>query len=108
MMAERSEGYRKIYAAVRRVPPGRVATYGQIAELAGLPGHARQVGYALHALRDRDDEVPWHRVINSQGKISFPADSENWTKQAALLRAEGVEIEEDGRIQLARYRWIPA
>ena len=62
--------YSRIYAVVRRIPRGRVATYGQVAELAGLPGHARQVGYALHAL-PRGTTVPWHRVLNARGALSL-------------------------------------
>ncbi len=61
--------YQLIYATVRQIPRGHVATYGQIAELAGLPRQARQVGYALHALPEKTT-VPWHRVVNPQGKIS--------------------------------------
>ena len=63
------QGYSNIYSVVRRIPRGRVATYGQVAGLAGRPGHARQVGYALHALTP-DSGVPWHRVINAQGGVS--------------------------------------
>jgi len=61
--------YARIYSVVRRIPRGRVATYGQIARLAGLPGQARQVGYALHAMAT-ERPVPWHRVINARGEIS--------------------------------------
>ena len=61
--------YRRIYAVVRRIPRGRVASYGQVARLAGLPGHARQVGYAMHAL-PAGTTVPWHRVVNAQGAVS--------------------------------------
>ena len=64
-----SETYQRIYAVVRQVPAGRVATYGQVATMAGLAGHARQVGYALHSL-DVDETVPWHRVINARGEVS--------------------------------------
>ena len=59
----------RIYAIVRRIPRGRIASYGQVARLAGLPGHARQVGYALHALPE-DSGIPWHRVINARGRTS--------------------------------------
>ena len=62
-----SDAYSRIYGVVREIPEGRVATYGQVAALAGPPGHARQVGYALHAIND--DGVPWHRVINAKGEI---------------------------------------
>ncbi len=64
-----SDRYPRIYSVVRRIPNGRVATYGQIARLAGLPGGARQVGYALHAL-DEDSDVPWQRVVNARGRVS--------------------------------------
>ena len=62
----RRSAYQRIYAEVRRIPRGRVATYGQIARLAGLANHARQVGYALHRLDD-DSRVPWQRVVNQRG-----------------------------------------
>ena len=62
-----ADSYQRIYEAVKRIPRGRVATYGQIATLAGLDGHARQVGYALHSLPDGSD-IPWHRVINAKGE----------------------------------------
>ena len=65
-----SISYQRIYAVVRQIPEGRVATYGQVASLAGLAGQARQVGYALHALPD-GTAVPWHRVVNASGGISL-------------------------------------
>jgi len=98
--------WKKIYSTVRRVPRGRVATYGQIAEVAGLRGHARQVGYALNAL-PTGSSVPWHRIINAQGKVSPRADPAYVTIQQKLLEAEGVEIGVGDRISLARYRWKP-
>jgi methylated-DNA-protein-cysteine methyltransferase-like protein len=98
--------YQRIYAVVRRIPHGRVATYGQVATLAGLPGHARQVGYALHALSEASD-VPWHRVINAQGRISPRADP-GWNDvQRQLLEREGVLLGRGGRTALERYRWKP-
>lgn len=98
-----SGNYRRIYAVVRRIPEGRVATYGQVAALAGLPGHARQVGYALHALDD--DEVPWHRVINAQGKVS-PRSTPGWEGfQRHLLEEEGVVFTAGGRVDLSQFRW---
>ena len=101
-MADRWELF---YEVVRRIPVGEVATYGQIAALAGLPRHAPQVGYALHALRD--DEVPWHRVINAAGTVS-PRSSPGWgPRQRALLEAEGVEFSAGGRVDLDLYRWDP-
>lgn len=96
----------KIYAVVRRIPRGRVATYGQIARLAGLPGHARQVGYALAALPE-DHDLPWHRVINAQGGVSLRA-TPGWDDvQRQLLRREGVRFDAAGRTSLARYQWQP-
>jgi methylated-DNA-protein-cysteine methyltransferase-like protein len=91
---------------VRRIPRGRVATYGQVAELAGLRGHARQVGYALHATPDHV-RIPWQRVVNAKGEISLRAESGGGNLQAALLEAEGVTFDANGRIDLERYRWKP-
>jgi methylated-DNA-protein-cysteine methyltransferase related protein len=87
---------------IAMIPRGRVATYGQIADLAGLPGHARQVGYALHSLGPAS-AVPWQRVVNAQGRSSL-ADGE---RQHARLRAEGVEIDARGRVDLRRFAWTP-
>lgn len=98
-----SDAYARIYAAVRKIPRGRVATYGQIATLAGLPGHARQVGYALHALTD--DRVPWHRVVNARGCISARAGEPGGSLlQRMRLEQEGVEFDARGRIPLDRFR----
>jgi methylated-DNA-protein-cysteine methyltransferase-like protein len=96
-----------ILAAVARIPRGKVATYGQIAFLAGFPGHARQVGYALHALPEGSN-LPWHRVIGASGRISFRRESLEWSLQRALLEAEGVQVDDSGRIALARFQWRPA
>jgi methylated-DNA-protein-cysteine methyltransferase related protein len=93
-----------IYDAVRRIPRGRVATYGDIAELAGLGGHARQVGYALHALCG-DSGVPWHRVVNARGEVSERSSGDSHELQRLLLEAEGVEFDLRGRMDLARFRW---
>lgn len=95
--------YESIWSVVRRIPRGRVATYGQIATLAGLEGHARQVGYALHHLPDRSD-VPWHRVVNARGEISPRSAGDSHELQKMLLEAEGVEVVR-GRIDLVRFRW---
>ena len=93
----------RIYDAVRLIPRGRVATYGDVAAAAGLPGHARQVGYALAAL-DADTDVPWHRVVNAQGRISpRGGDRSIETLQRTLLGAEGVRFRSDA-IDLRRYR----
>jgi methylated-DNA-protein-cysteine methyltransferase-like protein len=100
-----SDTYHRIYAVVRQIPPGKVATYGDVASLAGLPRQARLVGYALHAL-SANSEVPWHRVINAKGGISTRharpgADIE----QLARLRAEGIKFNSNGRTSLPQVRW---
>ncbi len=95
--------YELIWRTVKKIPPGRVATYGQIAELAGLDGHARQVGYALHNLPEQSD-VPWHRVINARGEISPRSAGDSHELQRMLLEAEGLEFRGD-RVDLKRYRW---
>ncbi|HET7712187.1 MAG TPA: MGMT family protein [Thermoanaerobaculia bacterium] len=95
-----------IYEIARRVPAGTVATYGQIAALAGLDGHARQVGYALNSLPAGSD-VPWHRVINARGEISPRSASDSHELQRLLLEAEGVEFDLAGRVSLEKYRWNP-
>jgi methylated-DNA-protein-cysteine methyltransferase-like protein len=87
---------------VKGIPRGRVATYGQVADAAGLGGHARLVGYAMSALED--DRVPWHRVVNAQGGIS-PRDPACVRRQRQLLEAEGIRFDPRGRIDLKRYRW---
>lgn len=91
---------------VRRIPAGRVATYGQVAELAGLAGHARQVGYALHALPG-GTAVPWHRVINASGGVSLRAVPGDELTQRQLLEDEGVGFDLRGRVRLSAVRWRP-
>ncbi len=99
--------YQRIWATVDSVPRGRVATYGQIAEEAGLPGHARQVGYALRNL-PRGTELAWHRVLNAKGEISVrTATGRPSREQMRRLRAEGVKVNTRGRVDLQRFRWDP-
>jgi len=98
--------FERIYRIVGRIPRGRVATYGQVAKLAGLPNHARQVGYAMHALGS-DSSVPWHRVLNRRGEVSERALRELETVQRALLEAEGVAFDPRGRVDLSRAQWRP-
>ena len=104
MLPASGDTFSRLLAVVARIPRGRVATYGQVAALAGLPRHARQVGYALHSLPG-GSELPWHRVINAQGEVShrtFPG----WEQiQRKLLEEEGIELDERGRVDLARFRW---
>ena len=100
-----SLSYRRIYRTVRRIPRGRVATYGQIARLAGFPNHARLVGYALHALRGAVDKtVPWHRVINARGEISL-GEFSGADLQRRLLKSEGIIFDRRRRIDLERFGW---
>jgi methylated-DNA-protein-cysteine methyltransferase-like protein len=101
-----SDPYARIYAVVERIPPGRVATYGQVAALAGLAGHARQVGYALHASPE-DLDLPWHRVINAKGEVSPRAEPGREGFQRHLLEEEGVVFDANGRLDLESYRWEP-
>jgi len=96
--------YACIYEVVLQIPRGRVATYGQVAELAGMPGHARQVGYALHRL-PVSSKVPWHRVINRQGRISLRLEMSAVCLQRVLLESEGVVFNDAGEIPLKKYRW---
>lgn len=104
---EAESKHNRIVAVVRRIPAGRVLTYGDAAALAGLPEHARLVGYALHALPEHST-VPWHRVINHRGAIST---GRAWPGgelvQRQLLEREGVEFDAHGRTSLKRYRWAP-
>lgn len=99
--------YDRIYAIVRQIPRGHVATYGQIARLAGLGRHARRVGYALNALSGGHD-VPWHRVINSKGGISRRSEPVHEQIQQQLLEQEGIIFGADGRVTLQHYQWKKA
>jgi methylated-DNA-protein-cysteine methyltransferase-like protein len=94
--------YERIYDVVRHIPRGQVATYGQVAAYAGRCT-PRQTGYAMAALRD--GSVPWHRVINSRGRISFPEGSRGAREQRRLLEEEGVVFGHNGGINLNRYGW---
>jgi methylated-DNA-protein-cysteine methyltransferase-like protein len=100
-----SDSYAKIYAVVRRIPPGRVATYGQVAALAGLPSHARLVGYALHAVAE-GSSIPWHRVLNAQGRISIRGSASATVTQRVRLEQEGVRFAA-GRVKLDEFGWKP-
>ena len=97
--------YETIYNIVRQIPYGQVATYGQVADLANMPGQARLVGYALFRIAP-DSDIPWHRVINAKGEISaspvrYGADD----LQRVLLEDEGVTFNAKGKINLREYRW---
>jgi methylated-DNA-protein-cysteine methyltransferase related protein len=107
-MTESESKYGSIYALVRSIPFGRVSTYGDVAVLAGIPGHARLVGYALHALPSHTT-LPWHRVVNAHGAISLGRTTPGGDLlQRRLLEREGIEFDGNGRIPLQRLRWRPA
>lgn len=93
----------KIWQVVIAIPPGKVASYGQVAEMAGLGRQARYIGRALGKL-PKGHSVPWYRVIRSNGQIAFPEGSEIYRKQVSLLEAEGVEVV-NGRVAMGRFRW---
>jgi methylated-DNA-protein-cysteine methyltransferase-like protein len=96
--------FEQVYRIVRCIPPGKVATYGQIAQILGMPHAARTVGWALRALSE-DDDVPWQRVINARGTVSFGEGSPGAAIQRGLLEEEGVVFDEKGRIDLSIYGW---
>lgn len=100
-----AEAFERIRAVVRRIPAGCVATYGQVATEAGFPKRPRLAGQALGNTPD-GVELPWHRVVNAQGRISLPPGSPGYRRQQQRLQAEGVELR-SGRIDLQRFRWRP-
>jgi methylated-DNA-protein-cysteine methyltransferase-like protein len=99
-----SEFFQRVYEIVARVPRGKVVTYGQIAAALGDPRQARTVGWALHSAPDWLD-IPWHRVVNSSGGISTRHSIAGSNVQRELLEDEGVIFDEDGHLDLERYRW---
>ena len=94
-----------ILAITHSIPAGKVATYGQLAALAGIPRAARMAGSALKDLPN-DTRIPWHRVINAQGKLSLPPSHPSYRRQQQRLKAEGVLLN-NGRIDLKHYQWEP-
>ena len=98
---------RRVADVVSRIPPGQLATYGQIADLIGAYGCARQVGWALRRLA-LPSQVPWHRVVNAQGRISMSLSREgsDWI-QHDLLVAEGIPVDAEGRLPLRQFLWNP-
>lgn len=93
----------QVFACVYQVPAGKVATYGDIAKLAGMPSYARQVGQVLSRL-PADSKLPWYRIVNSQGKISLPGERGDYQRQQ--LAAEGILLSEHGTISLKKYRIV--
>ncbi len=102
---ERERRRQRIYATICDVPPGSVASYGQIAEIAGIPRGARQVGRALREL-PQGHEVPWHRIVTASGHLAFAVGSKPWRRQVDKLAAEEVVLTH-GRVNMALYRWQP-
>lgn len=99
-----TEFSQRVVATLKKIPKGKVATYSQIARLAGNPNGTRGVVWILHSSSILKD-LPWHRVINAKGKISFPEMSSNYLKQKKLLESEGVELNENGKIDLTQFQW---
>jgi len=92
-----------VVAIIKRIPPGKVCTYGAVALMAGRSNGARQVSRILHSM-SRKHHLPWHRIINAKGHISLPK-ARGYEEQKALLQGEGVEFDENDRIDLKRFLW---
>jgi len=106
-LSNQTHFYEQIYNLVRKIPAGKVATYGQIAQLLGKQGHARQIGYALYRVAP-DSDIPWQRVVNAQGMISHsPQRQGSDDLQRILLEQEGVAFNLQGKLNLQHYRWHP-
>ena len=101
MSEKKTDLYKKIYEIVRKIPKGKVSTYGQIAKIADCS--PRVAGYAMHSVKDKN--IPWQRVINSKGMISFPESSQGYDEQRAILEAEGIFFNEKGKIDLKEFGW---
>ncbi len=103
-------GWSAYYRVVSRIPRGKVATYGQVALVAGTPRAARQVGYALAALRGARHRIPWQRVLGARPRAMAAIsilDPMGSAVQRALLEREGVEVDDRGRVSLERFGWVP-
>ena len=105
MSTERERRMQRIRDTIEDIPRGSVASYGQIAEIAGIPRGARQVGYALRTL-PKGHAVPWHRVLQASGRIAFDPDSRQFAQQRKRLESEGVSVI-SGRVDMSQYRWQP-
>ncbi|MFY7992388.1 MAG: MGMT family protein [Bacteriovoracaceae bacterium] len=103
-MKTKTEFSQKVIAFIQKIPKGKVASYAQIAKLAGKPQGVRGVVWILHSSSGVAD-LPWHRVINAKGRISFPEMSEQWIKQKKLLEREGIVVSEYGVIDLKEFQW---
>ncbi len=106
-MLKEPSTYERIWETVKQIPKGKVASYADVARLTGLPGQQRLVGYALHNL-PRNSGVPWQRVINARGEISFPSRTARYRKQKTMLEKEGVVFEK-GKVDMGKFgvmRWL--
>lgn len=104
-MKPRRGFFEKVYLVVKKIPPGKVATYGQIAQILGKPRSARVVGWALHV--NRDKEVPCHRVVNKEGRLATTFGMGGWEEQKRGLQAEGVKFADEKHVFLKKYLWQP-
>ena len=105
-MKPKQNFYTKVYSIVKKIPKGKVSTYGRIAVIAGQPRAARAVGYALNSLKAENiSEVPWQRVINARGEISFKGDAPRAILQKKILIKEGIEFDELEKADLEKYGW---
>jgi len=104
LYSEQDDFRQRIYQVLAAIPHGSVTTYGEVAQLAGSPRAARQVGGVLKRL-PKGSKLPWHRVINRMGKISLTGD--NFIRQRNALEKEGIEVSNEGEVDLKRYRWQP-
>jgi methylated-DNA-protein-cysteine methyltransferase-like protein len=102
---EPTEARQRIWQVIAAIPAGRVSTYGQVAQLAGLGRGARQVGQAMRQLPE-GSTIPWHRVINAQGRISLPPGSRGHKRQRERLEAEGIRFNLSGRVSLKQQGWL--
>ena len=93
-----------ILAVISQIPIGSVISYGDASKRAGLPGYARYVGYVLRNLPEHSN-IPWHRVMNSKGLISFPSDSGKYSEQRSRLESEGIKFSVSGSVKLTSYTW---
>lgn len=101
----REQRLKRIWATIADIPPGRVASYGQVAEIAGIPRGARQVAYALRVAPD-DLALPWFRVVQAAGTLAFKQGSASFRRQKGLLEKDGVTLLK-GKINMKTYRWQP-
>ena len=103
-MSAPSEFTTKVISTIQKIPAGQVATYKQIAALAGKPHGSRGVAWILHSC-SKSHKLPWQRVLNAQGKISFPPGSAHFKRQRTLLQKEGVVFAENGKIDMTKFQW---